>query len=344
MTLFAMHMGNNLLSCPVTFATAAIAATAVVFAWRHMRQTPDKGRFSLMASLGAFVFALQMLNCTLPGMPGTSGHFGGGVLLAIVLGPAAGIVTMSLVLAVQCLVFHDGGLLALGCNVINMAVIPCLLGGWIYHAIAGMHKASILRQSAAALLASLVGMTAGAALVPAETFAAGVLQMPFLQFLGTMLGVHLIIAGLEGIITMSVVVCLQNTEQFSIRGKAVTLTVAALLLAGVASWFASASPDGLEWSCTHRQYGAVAENIRNNSAVAAAVEAWQSRWTPMPDYAQRTSSFGTLTAVESTASPAWPSVDPWHSLAGVSGAFFVLLALFAVKRTASLAANVNRKN
>ena len=90
-----------------------------------------------MGVMGAFVFAAQMINFTLPGMPGTSGHLGGGVLLAILLGPAAGIVTMAAILIVQCLLFQDGGLLALGCNIINMGVIPCLLGWGLYRAVLG---------------------------------------------------------------------------------------------------------------------------------------------------------------------------------------------------------------
>ena len=101
----AMHMANELLSIPVAAATLALAAVIVAVAAAVAGRTLSPERLPLMGVMGAFVFAAQMINFSLPGMPGTSGHLGGGVLLAIVLGPAAGIVTMAAILIVQCLLF-----------------------------------------------------------------------------------------------------------------------------------------------------------------------------------------------------------------------------------------------
>ena len=166
-----------------------------------------------MGVMGAFVFAAQMVNFTLPGMPGTSGHLGGGVLLAILLGPSAGIVTMSAILIVQCLLFQDGGLLALGCNIINLGVVPCLLGSVVYHLTLGSPTTvPAWRQYLAAWLACVVGVTAGASMVPIESAASGVLQVPFTQFLGVMAGVHLIIALCEGAVTFAVIAYLRKVR------------------------------------------------------------------------------------------------------------------------------------
>ncbi len=130
-------MANELLSVPVAGLTLALAAALVAIAAHRVRRATADDRLPLMGVMGAFVFAAQMINFTLPGMPGTSGHLGGGVLLAILLGPAAGIVTMTAILIVQCLLFQDGGLLALGCNILNMGVVPCLVGRGLYGLLLG---------------------------------------------------------------------------------------------------------------------------------------------------------------------------------------------------------------
>ena len=79
-----------------------------------------------MGIMAAFIFAAQMINFTIPGT-GSSGHLGGGMILAILLGPYAGILTMASVLAVQALFFADGGLMALGCNIFNLGFFPCFI-------------------------------------------------------------------------------------------------------------------------------------------------------------------------------------------------------------------------
>jgi cobalt/nickel transport system permease protein len=348
--LLAMHMANELLSVPVAGATLAVAAVAVAIAGRWAKQAMADERLPLMGVMGAFVFAAQMINFTLPVLPGTSGHLGGGVLLAILLGPAAGIVIMAAILIVQCLLFQDGGLLALGCNIINMGVIPCLLGGGLYHLLLGpAAKAAAWRQYLAAWLACVAGVVAGAAMVPVESGLSGVVIVPLGQFLSVMIVVHLLIGLCEGAVTFAVIAYLRRVrpELMGIGpadapvasrppgygAVAVSLLVTALLLAGVVSWFASRCPDGLEWSCTGHRYAASEKAIQNDSSLVAAVERWQQRWSVMSDYTRREVPLGQLPAVAKDEPVAtWPAPNGWRSLAGILGTVVTLSVLYGVSR------------
>ena len=339
-SFLAMHMANELLSLPVAAATLLTAAGGVAWASRRAAQRLDSSRLPLMGVMGAFVFAAQMINFTLPGMPGTSGHLGGGVLLAILLGPAAGIVTMAGILIIQCLLFQDGGLLALGCNIINMGVVPCLSGWGIYRLITGKAgEVPAWRQYIAAWLACLVGVTAGAALVPVQTLLSGVLRIPFGTFLTVMVGVHLIIAFIEGLITFAVLAYLRQTRPAMIDAEPVataaganrrwpvlvSMLVTALLLAGVVSGFASSAPDGLEW--TTETYGAV--DSSRPPSWAQRVTRWQSQWTPLPDYDKRGEASGERSGTPATGeAEATSGLSGWKSLAGVGGTVVALTTLY----------------
>jgi cobalt/nickel transport system permease protein len=346
----AMHMANELLSVPVAILTLVLVAVVVIIAARFAQRTTADDRLPLMGVMGAFVFAAQMINFTLPGMPGTSGHLGGGVLLAILLGPAAGIVTMAAILIVQCLLFQDGGLLALGCNIINMGVIPCLLGWGLYRVVLGpAAKAAAWRQYLAAWVACVVGVTAGAAMVPVEAAVSGVLQVPVSQFLGVMIGVHLIISLCEGAITFAVIAYLRRVRPellglepddtpVTCHGPGhgivtVSLLGTALLLAGVVSWFASTVPDGLEWSYSKHHYGATEKAVQNRSPVVEAVDQWQTKWSPMTDYDRRETPLGQLpTTAANEPKSAWPNPRGWRSVAGVLGTIVTLGILYGLSR------------
>ena len=319
----AMHMANELLSIPVAVATLCIAGVAVIAcSWRASRGL-DAERFPLMGVIGAFVFAAQMINFPLPGLP-VSGHLGGGVLLAILLGPARAIVTMAAILLVQCLVFQDGGLLALGCNVINMGIVPAVLGYGIYRLVLGRKgTGSASRQYVAAFSAALVGVTAGAALVPIQAHLAGVLAIPTRSFLAVMVGVHLVIGAVEGAITFAVVAFVRHVrpaalgldasarhDRLTRKALVVSLLVTALLLAGVVSWFASGHPDGLEWSYQEHSYDIAAPAVDNDSSAIAGVDAWQDKWAPMPDYGP----------------------EGWTSVAGLVGTALTLILVHAAAK------------
>src|SRR5512136_1265554 len=121
-----MHMADALLSPTVGGAMGAVTATAVAWCSREVRREADDRRVPLMGVLGAFLFAAQMINFSIPGT-GSSGHLGGGLLLAILLGPHAAFIVIASVLTVQALFFADGGLLALGCNIFNLGFFPAFV-------------------------------------------------------------------------------------------------------------------------------------------------------------------------------------------------------------------------
>lgn len=351
--LLAMHMANELLSLPVSGLTLLLAAVAVGLAARRLGKTMPAEKWPLMGVMGAFVFAAQMINFTLPLMPGTSGHLGGAVLLAILLGPSAAIVTLAAVLIVQCLLFQDGGLMALGCNIINMGVVPGLAGWWLYRLLLGdPQRSSPARQYLACWVACIVGVAAGAVLVPVEAVFSGRLLISASDFLAAMLGVHLVIGLVEGAITFTVLAYLRRVrpaylglapaEATSGPGKKAVLASilgTALLLGGLVSWFASSHPDGLEW-CLARG-GGDSGAVAAPTGLAARIDNWQKRWSLMSDYSKRAAPLGeeqneTQANDQSTQRTCWPVADGWKSLAGVLGTLAtlaVLVALTAVLRS-----------
>ncbi|MDE5963686.1 MAG: energy-coupling factor ABC transporter permease, partial [Alistipes sp.] len=123
-----MHMSDALVSPEVAATAGAASLLLLGTAVRKLRRQrhEDERLVPLMGVTGAFVFAAQMINFTIPGT-GSSGHLIGGILLAALLGPWAALLTLASVLILQCLLFADGGLLALGCNLFNMAVLSCLV-------------------------------------------------------------------------------------------------------------------------------------------------------------------------------------------------------------------------
>ena len=220
-----------------------------------------------MGVLGAFVFAAQMINFSIPGT-GSSGHIIGGVLLASILGPWAAFITLASVLIIQCLVFADGGLMALGCNLINMGAMSCLVAyPLVFRPIAGDMK-NRWRVVTAAIVASVVGLECGALLVTLETELSGITALPTGEFLMFMMPIHLAIGLCEGIATGAVLAFVMaykpdimynpahpdgdsaQDRRMSKRTKVVlaVLGSVALVFACTFTWIASGDPDGLEWS------------------------------------------------------------------------------------------------
>ncbi|MDR2729462.1 MAG: energy-coupling factor ABC transporter permease, partial [Treponema sp.] len=122
-----MHMTDALLSPAVGLGLCAVSAAANVYAVKKIRKDDlCEKKIPVMGVMGAFVFAAQMINFTIPAT-GSSGHIGGGILLAAMIGGFPALLSISAVLIIQCLFFADGGLFAIGCNIFNMGVIPCLI-------------------------------------------------------------------------------------------------------------------------------------------------------------------------------------------------------------------------
>jgi cobalt/nickel transport system permease protein len=188
-----MHIPDGFLAPPVWAALDVGTIPVVGYFLRRTQRTFDQSRIPLLGVLGAFVFAAQMIN--FPIWAGTSGHLVGATLLALTLGPSAAVVVMTAILVVQALVFQDGGLLALGANVLNMAVV----GVW-----AGYLPAKWLgRRAGSRRLAAFVGgwlsLMAGALFASSELWFSQV--APPGPLFASMLGIHALTGLAEGAIT-----------------------------------------------------------------------------------------------------------------------------------------------
>jgi len=329
-----MHMANELLSVPVAAGTLALAAGALGYVCKKARRIVSSEKFALMGIMGAFVFAAQMVNFQLPAMPGTSGHMVGAVLLAIILGPYAGAIVISSVVIIQCLIFQDGGLLALGCNIINMAIVPSFLGYFLYKTVAAGSPGSV-RGSVAAMLACIFAVEAGAFLVPVEAALSGVLLVPFSTFLITMLGVHLLVGFMEALITVAVLAYIQQTRNDlildSVSGRIrlsktavlVTLLVFTLIVSAGLSLLACGFPDGLEWSYAERpDQPGFEPAVSNEAPTIAAVDDLQSRYSLLPDYSVRTAGLGEAAAEDAEVAAGWTS------FAGVVGSVLTMVLVW----------------
>ena len=329
-----MHMANELLSVPVAAGTLAIAAAALGFICRKAGKVITSDKFALMGILGAFIFAAQMVNFQLPVMPGTSGHMVGAVLLAILLGPHLGVVVISSVVIIQCLIFQDGGLLALGCNIINMAIVPSYIGFVLYKTVTAGQFSS-LRVYIGAMLACVIAIEAGAILVPIQASLSGVLAVPFPTFLITMIGVHFLVGFVEGLITVAVLGYLQKVRgeliatsfagkvRLSRKAVLITLLLFTILIGAGLSLLASGLPDGLEWSYAERpdQPGFEAA-VSNKDSRIAAVDGFQSKYSLLPDYSIRDSRLG------QTAEQQVQRSAGWTSFAGVVGSVLTMVFIW----------------
>ncbi len=174
-----MHMADALISPAVGGTMWAASAGLIGFCSKKVQTEIDDGKIPLMGVLGAFIFAAQMINFTIPGT-GSSGHIGGGIILAIILGPYAAFLTMASILIIQALFFADGGLLALGCNIFNLGFFSCFIAyPFIYKPISGK-KPSQARILTGAILASIVGLQLGSLGVVLQTVISGIAELSFM--------------------------------------------------------------------------------------------------------------------------------------------------------------------
>jgi cobalt/nickel transport system permease protein len=190
-----MHIPDGFLSPPVFISSWAISLSVLSYAQKKTRQYLKDKMVPLMGVMAAFIFAAQMLN--FPVLGGTSGHLLGGVLAAITLGPYAGAIVLSLVLFVQCLIFQDGGLSALGANIFNMGIVGTIFSYYLY---------ILLRRFIPRLVA--IFLSSWFSVVIASFFCALELGLsgtsPFKVALTAMLFVHFFIGIGEAIITVLV--------------------------------------------------------------------------------------------------------------------------------------------
>ena len=291
-----MHMADALLSPAVGGAMCAVSAAAIVYsAVKIKKDELGEKKLPVMAVAGAFVFAAQMINFTIPGT-GSSGHIGGGILLCALLGGSPALLSLAAVLIIQCLFFADGGLLALGCNIFNMGVIPCLLIYPLIFKPIVKKKLSFGRITAATIISTVIGLQLGAFAVVLETLASGITELPFNTFVVLMQPIHLAIGLVEGIV-MSAILCfvysmrpeilessLNGTavkKEVSFKKVIIILAAAVLIVGGGLSWLASSNPDGLEWAM--EKVAGTTELEADGSIYDSAAKAQEST-AFMPDY------------------------------------------------------------
>lgn len=253
-----MHMADALLSPAVGGAMLVAAAGAITCCSAKVKKGLDDRKVPLMGVLGAFLFAAQMINFSIPAT-GSSGHLGGGLLLAVLLGPHAAFLTIASVLMIQALFFADGGLLALGCNIINLGLFPAFVAYPLVYRPLVANSASRARSVSAALAAAIVALQLGAFAVVVETTLSGIASLPFRPFLSVMQPIHLAIGLVEGIVTGAIIGFVRKARPDIFYGSdsignglrngvLPAFLALALITGGFVSWFASERPDGLEWS------------------------------------------------------------------------------------------------
>ena len=315
-----MHMADALIAPAVGgvmyAASAGVAALSIVKLKKENELELNNGIKELpkMAILAALVFAGQMINFTIPGT-GSSGHICGGMLLTALLGPYAGFLSMIAVLLVQCLLFADGGLLALGANIWNMAFYGCFVGYFLIwrplmrskaFAGSGEKAANRLKIIIASIAGCVISLQLGAFSVVLETQASGITELPFGTFVLLMQPIHLAIGLVEGIITAAVLVFVHEARpemlrdvnraegegKMSFKGTLVVLAIITVLVGGALSLFASSHPDGLEWALFGNAEAGYSENMGLDeedygvmSDIADTAENIQNNTSLLPDYA-----------------------------------------------------------
>nr|WP_321451435.1 energy-coupling factor ABC transporter permease [uncultured Carboxylicivirga sp.] len=257
-----MHMSDALVNPAVATTMYACSAGAATFAVKKLNRIQDNKLMANMGIMGAFIFAAQMINFSIPGT-GSSGHIAGSVLLTAVLGPYAAFLTMIGVLLIQAFLFADGGILALGCNIWNMAFYGSAVAGVLFHQTFKKGEINRKRILLASVISSVIALQLGAFSVTIQTLASNITDLPFHVFVSLMQPIHLAIGLIEGLITAAILyfvyqarpeflwfVNKRNARTQVQRNNRVwfAFVIGFIVLGGIISHFASSDPDGLEWS------------------------------------------------------------------------------------------------
>lgn len=261
--LLGMHAPDGFLEPPVAAAAAVISLVVIAVALRRSATELGDRQVPLAGMTAAFVFAAQMVN--FPVAAGTSGHLVGAALAAVLLGPWTAVLALTVVVVVQALVFADGGITALGINLVNLAIVPAF-GGW---AVFRLARRSLPRTSSgvvgATAIAAGVSVVLSAAAFSLQWLFGASAPVPFDTVFGAMVGVHTLIGLGEAAISATVVAAVLATRPDLVAGAsdlephrinrhapvgARTFVIGAglttVFVAVAVSQFASSSPDGLE--------------------------------------------------------------------------------------------------
>jgi cobalt/nickel transport system permease protein len=276
-----VHVPDGFLDVPTSLATGVVAAATVAVALKKSRDELDERTAPMAGLTAAFVFAVQMLN--FPVGVGTSGHLMGGALAAVLVGPWTAVLVLTVVLAVQALVFADGGLTALGTNILLIGIVTVVVGWVVTKGVLRLLPKRPASVVPASFVGALVSVPAAAAVFVLLYMVGGATELPFGALLATMLGWHTLIGLGEAFITaatVGAVIAVRPDLVYAARGLQQALVLrtpdgqqvaapasapesaqtsrspwpivagglgVALVLAGALSFVASSNPDGLEY-------------------------------------------------------------------------------------------------
>ncbi|AVH58210.1 MULTISPECIES: energy-coupling factor ABC transporter permease [Streptomyces] len=279
-----MHVPDGFINAPVSAAAGVVAAGAIAVSLRGARRELDERTAPLAGLVAAFIFAVQMLN--FPVAAGTSGHLLGGALAAILVGPYTGVLCVSVVLLMQGILFADGGLTALGVNITDMAIVTILVSYALFRGLVKVLPQGRRSVTAAAFVSALVSVPAAALAFTFLYALGGTTDVSIGKVATAMIGVHVLIGIGEAAITaltVGAVIAVRPDLVYGARGLRqplklrvdgelvdapapavpvaarashrkvwITGLVTSLVLAGFVSFYASASPDGLEKVATDK--------------------------------------------------------------------------------------------
>lgn len=345
-----MHMADALISAATGGVMWAVSSGAASYSVKKVQIDLDENleygakKIPLMGVMGAFVFAAQMINFTIPGT-GSSGHIGGGLLLAVLLGPHAGFLTLFCILAIQAMFFADGGLLALGCNIFNMGFFTCFVAYPLVYKKITRKVVSRKTIFIGSMLAAVVGLQIGSLSVVLQTLLSGKTELPFKTFLMLMQPIHLAIGIVEGLITAAVLTFVlkarpemletyksdNSIKKYSYKKIIVVFICFAVLLGGVGSWYSSSNPDGLEWSVEK----AIQETETEETGTVHKFLGYvQDKISFLPDY-----NFKNISDNQSVS-----SVKMGTSVSGVIGSIITLALAFLIGVISKNLKSLNKVN
>ncbi|MFE9765974.1 energy-coupling factor ABC transporter permease [Streptomyces sp. NPDC005808] len=291
-----MHVPDGFINAPVSAVTGVVAAGAIAVSLKGARRELDERTAPLAGLVAAFIFAVQMLN--FPVAAGTSGHLLGGALAAILVGPYTGVLCVSVVLLMQGILFADGGLTALGVNITDMAIVTTVVAYAVFRGLVKVLPRGRRSITAAAFVSALLSVPAAAVAFTLIYALGGTTDVSIDKVATAMVGVHILIGIGEAAITaltVGAVIAVRPdlvygarglTQQLKLRVNGelvdapeaapapvaartshrkvwITGLVASLVLAGFVSFYASASPDGLEKVATDK---GIDKNVEEHAA------------------------------------------------------------------------------
>jgi len=329
-----MHMADALISPVVGGIMLAATVGVASYSIKKIQNDMDEKKIPLMGVMGAFIFAAQMINFSIPGT-GSSGHLGGGMILAILLGPYAGFLTMASILLIQALFFGDGGLLAYGCNVFNLGFYTCFIAYPLIYKWVTRKGVTSKRIFGASMSSAVIGLQMGAISVVLETVLSGKTELPFGTFVLMMQPIHLAIGLVEGFVTATIVTfiwrsrpeiiekaaTLEPLGNISIKRVLTSILIAVVVIGGALSWFASSNPDGLEWSLEKTSGNA---KIKTPDGIHKTLLLIQNKTAFLPKYDFRPKVGENKEELAAQAKNSGPTINGGKSVSGIVGGILTL--------------------